>query len=201
MPVNGQYTTHKVSNPSHGETVAGVLLRPKNVPNPPADEGYAAFIFDPRSVGDRTGQLRRQENPKTKNEDTVAGLNYLESRGDIDKSKLFLVGVCQGGPESLDVASYDDRVIGAAFVTGYFRDRETDIYICAGCVSAEPGADISTMKMPTAEQGEALYQARLKRARKAKALYERIGEVIYQPLVDPNAADPDKGHLLDSQDL
>ncbi|KAA8647067.1 hypothetical protein EYZ11_008795 [Aspergillus tanneri] len=217
MPSHGQYTTEKVSYPSHGETVAGVLFRPTNVSNPPgivvtgpysfvkeqapfqyatrlADEGYAALIFDPRTVGESTGQPRRQENPKMKNEDIVAGLNYLVSRGDINKSKLFLVGVCQGGPESLDVASYDDRVIGAASVTGYFRDHETDVYmICAGCVSAEPGADISTMKMPTAEQGEALYQARLERARKAKELYEHTGEVVYQPLVDPKAADPNKG--------
>ncbi|KAA8646595.1 uncharacterized protein ATNIH1004_008028 [Aspergillus tanneri] len=47
--------------------------------------------------------------------------------------------------------------------------------------------------MPTTEQGEALYRARLERARKAKELYERTGEVVYQPLVDPKAADPNKG--------
>lgn len=72
--------------------------------------------------------------------DAVAGLDYLVSRDDVDKSRLFLVGICQGGPESLDIASYDDRVVGVASVSGYFRDHETDIYmICAGCVAWEPG--------------------------------------------------------------
>lgn len=102
-----------------------------------------------------------------KNEDAVAGLDYLVSRGEFDASRLFLVGICQGGPESLDIASYDDRVEAAASISGYFRDHETDIYmICAGCAPWTPGADIASLKMPTSEQGEALLQARLERAPK-----------------------------------
>ncbi len=219
MAVHGQYTTEKVQYPSHGETVAGVLFRPTKVTNPPgivitgpysfvkeqaplqyatrlADEGYAALIFDPRTVGESTGQPRRLENPKMKNEDMIAGLDYLCSRGDVDKSRLFLVGICQGGSESLDVASYDGRVSGVASVSGYYRDHETDIYmICAGCVAWEPGADIGAMKMPTPEQGEALLKARIERAKQARELYDKTGEVVYQPLVDPKAADPDTGAL------
>lgn len=219
MARHGQYTTEKVTYPSHGETIAGVLFRPTNVSNPPgivligpysfikeqaplqyatrlADEGYAALIFDPRTVGESSGTPRRLENPKMKNEDAVSGLDYLVSRGDVDKSKLFLVGICQGGPESLDIASYDDRVAGVASVTGYFRDHETDIYmICSGCVAWTPGADIASMKMPTPEQGKALYNARIERAKKARELYKKTGEVVYQPLVDPKAADPDTGAL------
>ncbi|CAI7620692.1 unnamed protein product [Penicillium pancosmium] len=215
MPSHGQYTTEKITYPSHGETVAGVLYYPTNVTNPPgvvitgpysfvkeqaplqlADEGYAALIFDPRTVGESTGEPRRQENPKMKNEDMVAGLDYLSTRGDVDSSRLFLVGICQGGPESLDVASYDDRVAGVASVSGYYRDHETDIYmICAGCVAWTPGADIATMTMPTPEQGEALYKARLERAKEARELYNKTGKVLYQPLVDPKAADPNTGSL------
>ena len=222
MPSHGQYTTEKVTYPSHGETICGVLFRP-NTSNtsskPPgvgiigpysfvkeqaplqyatrlADEGYAALIFDPRTVGESTGQPRRLENPKMKNEDLVSGLDYLSTRADVDASRLFLVGICQGGPESLDVASYDSRVVGVASVSGYYRDHETDVYmICAGCVSAAPGADIADMKLPTPEQGEALYRGRLERAKKARELYEKTGEVVYQPLVDPQAADPETGAL------
>ncbi|KAF2159701.1 hypothetical protein M409DRAFT_37891 [Zasmidium cellare ATCC 36951] len=219
MPSHGQYTTEQVEYPSHGEAIAGILFKPTNVSNPPAvvitgpysfmkeqapfqygtrlaDEGFAALIFDPRSVGGSTGQPRRLENPKMKNEDAVAGLDYLVSRGDIDASKLFLAGICQGGPQSLDIASYDDRVVGVASVSGYFRDHETDVYmICAGCVNWKPGDDIGAMKMPTPEQGEALYQARIKRAEKAREGFESSGKVQYQPLVDPQAADPTTGAL------
>lgn len=219
MPFHGKYSTEKVTYPSHGETVAGILFYPTNATKPPgivitgpysfikeqapfqyatrlADEGYAALIFDPRTVGESTGQPRRQENPKMKNEDMIAGLDYLSARDDVNSSRLFLLGICQGGPQSLDVASYDDRVAGAASVSGYYRDLETDIYmICAGCVAWTPGADIAAMEMPTPEQGQALYKARIERAKKARELYDKTGEVVYQPLVDPNAADPETGSL------
>jgi len=219
MACHGRYTTEKVTYASHGETITGILYMPKGVTNPPgvvvlgpysfvkeqaplqygtrlADEGYAALIFDPRTVGESTGVPRRLENPLMKNEDVVSGLDYLAGRGDVDAKKLFLVGVCQGGPECLDVTSYDDRVIAVASVTGYYRDHETDVYmICAGCVNIEPGVDVGAMKMPTPEQGEGLYQARIERARKAKELYDETGEVLYQPLVDPKAADPSVGSL------
>ncbi|KAJ3494516.1 hypothetical protein NLG97_g4034 [Lecanicillium saksenae] len=125
--VHGKYTTEKVKYPSHGETVAGVLYKPSNVQNPPgvviigpysftkeqaptqyatrlADEGYAALVFDPRTVGESTGEPRRQENPVMKNEDAVAGLDYLVKRGDVNKDALFLVGVCQGGPQALPLS-------------------------------------------------------------------------------------------------
>ncbi|CEJ91329.1 Putative Esterase/lipase [[Torrubiella] hemipterigena] len=217
MVNHGKYTTEKVKYPSHGETIGAVLFKPKDINNPPgvviigpysfckeqaplqyatrlADEGYAALIFDPRTVGESTGQPRRLENPVMKNEDAVAGLDYLVQRGDVDSANLFLVGVCQGGPECLDIASYDDRVKAVAAITGYYRDHETDVYmICAGCVDPQPGEDVGSMKMPTPEQGEALYKARLERAKEAKALYEKTGEVEYHPLVDPKAADPTVG--------
>ena len=107
------------------------------------NQGYAALIFDPRTVGESTGEPRRLENPKMMNEDAVAGIDYLIQRDDIDKSKIFLVGVCQGGAQSLDIASYDDRVAGVSSVSGYYRDLETDIYmICAGCVDWKLGADV-----------------------------------------------------------
>jgi dienelactone hydrolase len=219
MGYHGNYAAESVKYRSHGETIAGVLFRPNGVESPPgvviigpysfvkeqapyqygsrmADEGYAALIFDPRTVGESTGQPRRLENPDMKNEDAIAGLDYLVSRGDIDKDRLFLLGICQGGPECLDIASYDERVVGVASVTGYFRDLETDIYmICAGCVDLKPGMDIGDIQMPTPEQGQAMYEARLQRAQDAKDLYDRTGEVVYQPLVDPAVADPNEGSL------
>ncbi|CUM68125.1 uncharacterized protein PRCAT00005842001 [Priceomyces carsonii] len=219
MSFLGDYTTNTVTYPSQGESIAGVLYRPNNVSKPPgiviigpysfikeqapmqyatrlANQGYATLIFDPRTVGESSGEPRRLENPKMKNEDAVAGIDYLILRGDINENKIFLVGICQGGAECLDIASYDDRVVGVASVSGYYRDHETDIYmICAGCVDWKPDVDIATMKMPTPEQGEALFRARIERAKKAQKLYETTGEVIYQPLVDKKAADPNVGSL------
>ncbi|WZH44067.1 Alpha/Beta hydrolase protein [Fusarium acuminatum] len=209
MGYHGRYTTEKVTYPSHGETIIGILYKPEGVTNPPgivvlgpysfvkeqaplqyatrlADEGYAALIFDSRTVGESTGQPRRLENPEMKNEDVVSSIDYLACRGDVDAKKLFLLGICQGGPECLDVASYDDRVVAVASVTGYYRDHETDIWmICTGCVNIQPGVD---EKRSTRHASSELNKD-------AKALYEKTGEVTYQPLVDPKAADPDIGSL------
>ncbi|STZ73033.1 dienelactone hydrolase-like enzyme [Mycolicibacterium fortuitum] len=155
-----------------------------------ADEGYAALAFDPRTVGESSGTPRRLENPKMKNEDAVAAMDYIVGRGDVDSDRVYGLGVCQGGPEWLDIASYDDRVRAVAAVTGYYRDHETDLFMIAAGVSENP---FDPATAPTTEQLEALLAARLERARQAKALYEETGEVIYQPLVSPDLGDPIKG--------
>lgn len=213
MANHGNYTPEKVSFDSHGEHIAGVLYRPNgDGPFPAvvilgpysfekeqapthyatrlADEGYAALAFDPRTVGESSGTPRRLENPKMKNEDAVAAMDYIVGRGDVDSDRVYGLGVCQGGPEWLDIASYDDRVRAVAAVTGYYRDHETDLFMIAAGVSENP---FDPATAPTTEQLEALLAARLERARQAKALYEETGEVIYQPLVSPDLGDPIKG--------
>ncbi|KAJ5799440.1 uncharacterized protein N7518_001508 [Penicillium psychrosexuale] len=84
----------------------------------------------------------------------VAGLDYLSERGDLDASRLFLVSICQDGPNPW--MWHPTITGGVASVSGYYRDYETDIYIyihiiCAGCVSWTPGTDIAERKMPTRE--------------------------------------------------
>lgn len=73
-----------------------------------------------------------------KNEDAVAAIDYLLTRDDVDAARIFGAGVCQGGPEMLDIASYDDRIKAVASVTGYYRDRETDLFMIAAGVSENP---------------------------------------------------------------
>jgi dienelactone hydrolase len=213
MSRHGNYVPEKVSFPSHGDDVVGILYRPNgNGPFPVvlilgpysfqkeqaptqyatrlADDGFLALAFDPRTVGESGGTPRRLENPKMKNEDVVAALDYMRTRTDVDPARVFLLGICQGGPEMLDIASYDDRVKAVASVTGYYRDRETDLFMIAAGVSENP-FDAATA--PTATQLEALLAARLERARDAKARYEATGEVVYRPLVSPDLGDPVAG--------
>jgi dienelactone hydrolase len=213
MSKHGNYTNERVTFQSHGDDVIGVLYRPKGEgPFPTvvilgpysfqkeqaptqyatrlADEGFAALAFDPRTVGESGGTPRRLENPKMKNEDVVAALDYLQTRNDVDTGRFFLLGICQGGPEMLDIASYDDRVKAVVSVTGYYRDRETDLFMIAAGVTDNP---FDTATAPTVTQLEALLAARLERARDAKARYEATGEVIYQPLVSPDLGSPITG--------
>lgn len=211
MTVHGNYTVEKISFPSHGETCVGYAYIPKaKGPHPGvvllgpysfakeqaptqyatrlADEGYFAVAFDPRTVGESSGTPRRLENPIMKNEDAVSAIDYLTSRSDV--TNINLVGICQGGPELLDVASYDDRVTAVASVTGYYRDRQTDLFMIAAGVCENPFDEETA---PTIEQLEGLLKARLERARDAKKKYEETGEVIYKPLVDEKLGTIEQG--------
>jgi len=213
MSNHGNYIAEKATFVSHGDDVAGVIYRPKGEGPFPAvvilgpysfqkeqaptqyatrlaDEGFVALAFDPRTVGESGGTPRRLENPKMKNEDVVAALDYMRTRADVDPTRLFLLGICQGGPEMLDIASYDNRVKAVASVTGYYRDRETDLFMIAAGVCENP---FDPATAPTAAQLEALLAARLERARDAKARYEATGEVVYRPLVSPDLGDPVAG--------
>ncbi|KTB60838.1 dienelactone hydrolase [Pseudomonas fluorescens] len=210
MSAHGNYTAEKIVFDSHGDDVVGVLYRPQGKGPFPvvivmgpysfskeqaptqyatrlADEGFAALAFDPRTVGESGGTPRRLENPRMKNEDVVSALDHLLTRQDIDRTRVFLLGICQGGPEMLDIASYDDRVDAVASVTGYYRDRETDLFMLAAGVSENP---FDPATAPTTDQLEALLAARLERAKDAKARYEATGEVVYQPLVKEELGDP-----------
>lgn len=213
MPKHGNYNIEKINFDSHGDTVVGDLYKPKGEGKFPivvilgpysfqkeqaptqyatrlADEGFIALAFDPRTVGESQGTPRRLENPKMKNEDVISALDYITTRDDIDSSKIFLLGVCQGGPEMLDIASYEDRVKAVVSVTGYYRDKETDLFMLAAGVMENP---FDTASAPSIEELEALLTARLERAQDAKKLFERTGEVIYQPLVSPDLGDRVKG--------
>lgn len=213
MPKHGNYNIEKVNFDSHGDDVIGDLYKPKGEGKFPtvvilgpysfqkeqaptqyatrlADEGFIALAFDPRTVGESQGTPRRLENPKMKNEDVISALNYIFSRDDVDTEKVFLLGICQGGPEMLDIASYEDRVRAVVSVTGYYRDKETDLFMLAAGVMENP---FDASSAPSIEQLEALLAARLKRAENAKKLYEKTGEVIYQPLVSPDLGDPVRG--------
>jgi uncharacterized protein len=213
MAKHGNYVAERVTFPSHGENLVGVVYRPLGQGPFPAvailgpysfekeqapthyatrlaDEGFLALAFDPRTVGESSGTPRRLENPKMKNEDAVCAFDYLTTRDDVDPARIFALGVCQGGPEMLDIASYDERVRAVAAVTGYYRDRETDLFMIAAGVTDNPFDETTA---PTTQQLEALLAARLGRARDAKARYEETGEVVYSPLVSPDLGDPVTG--------
>ncbi|CUM68072.1 uncharacterized protein PRCAT00005787001 [Priceomyces carsonii] len=57
------------------------------------NQGYATLIFEPRTVGESSGEPGRLENPRRKNEEAVAGIDYLVLRVDIDEATIFLVEI------------------------------------------------------------------------------------------------------------
>lgn len=133
-----------------------------------ADEGFVALAFDCRYHGESGGTPRRYENPLAKVADVRAAIDYLQSRPEVDASRIGALAICQGSSEMLRVAADDNRVKVLATVAGQYLDRESKNLFFGN------------------EEGLA---QRLELGKAAKAKFEATGEVDYVPIVDPERKD------------
>jgi hypothetical protein len=74
--------------------------------------GFNLFVFDYRGYGKSEGKLSR----KGVYEDSIAAVEYIKSRTDIDQNKIILFGQSIGGANALTVAgnNHFDGVVGVA---------------------------------------------------------------------------------------
>lgn len=186
----GFYEARQVSFPSSGETIVGRLLTPASPgPHPAvaimgpvafvkeqspvqyatrlAARGLAVLIFDPRYHGESSGNPRRLESGKAKIEDYQAALDFLSTQEGIDKSRLHLLGICQGVNWAIEASVRDKRVASLGVVAGHYLTP-------------------ATAKMYLGD--EATVAARLDRAAKAAAKFKETGEAEYIPIVGSDAA-------------
>jgi fermentation-respiration switch protein FrsA (DUF1100 family) len=124
--------------------------------------GFSALAFDPRFRGESSGEPRCWENPMAKVEDLISAVDYLASRADVDRTRIAMLGICQGSSEVLRAAADDPRVKALATIAGQYRDREGDVAWLT-------------------EEGLA---ARLEAGRAARAKFSATGEVDYVKGVD-----------------
>lgn len=181
----GFYDVQTVSFDSAGETLVGKLFRPASEgPHPAvviigpvafvkeqspvqyatrlASRGLAVLIFDPRYHGESTGAPRRYESGEAKVEDCQAALGFLAAQEGIDATRLHLLGICQGVNWAIETAVTVDRVASLGVVAGHYLTAETArMYL---------GSD-------------AAVEARMERATKAAAEFEKTGEASYIPIV------------------
>ncbi len=187
MNINAQtYTTEKVTFTSNKTTIKGLLFVPENqnktlpaftVLGPVAfvkeqspmqyatrlaKEGFVVLIYDPRFHGESDGQPRRFESGKAKVEDIIASINYLETRKEVDKNKINMLGICQGANWAIKATNQDRRIKSLTIVAGHYLTRETaDMY--------NGGAEQTNV--------------RIEKAKIAKEKYEKNGEVDYIKIV------------------
>lgn len=142
-----------------------------------ADRGFLALTFDPRGRGESDaapGAPRDVESPLGKVADVRAALDYLSTRRDVDRDRLFAVAICQGSSEMVravaDEAAAGNRVKAVATLAGHYRDHDGDVQWFGG---------------------EDRLAARKARAADARRKYEATGEVDYVKGVDPH--DPNVG--------
>lgn len=84
--------------------------------------GISVLLVDYRGWGESEGP-RGVIDPQWQVADIRAGLSYLESRPDVDRSRLGVFGVSFGGGNAVAVAGLDDRVKAAVSVSGVADGR------------------------------------------------------------------------------
>lgn len=192
------YAVERVTFPSAGIDLVGNLVLPGGTGRRPAvailgpvgfvkeqapiqyasrlaRDGFVALAFDPRFHGESGGEPRRLESGAAKAQDLRAALDLLAARPEVDPSRLYLLGICQGVNWTIRAAGSDPRVRRVALVAGHYLTPETAL-----------------MYLGTPEN----VAARLDRARAARARFERDGTVEYIGIVQPRADQPDPGALL-----
>jgi len=187
--ISSQFQTEQVSFESAGVSIAGLLYIPRGAAASPgivvlgpfgyvkeqapvfystllASEGFAVLIFDPRYSGESGGHPRRLESPEAKIADARAAIDYLAGNPNVDPRRIVVLGICQGASEMIAVAAADDRVQGAALVSGQYLYRRNllDLF-CGGGPSLDE---------------------RIERGRQALARFEIDGTLDYTSVVSAN---------------
>lgn len=135
-----------------------------------SDNGFITLVIDHRTYGESGGEPRHYENPYMKIEDGKTAVSYVASLDAVDKNKIGILGVCNGGGFGLAVAIYDQRVKAFASVAGLF-DLRTQI------TNGKPGSEANMAKI-------------MKQSAEARQKYFETGEVEYMqqmPDIDENS--------------
>ena len=88
-----------------------------------SEKGFITLVFDHRTYGESGGEPRHYENPYMKIEDVKTAVSYIGALNVVDKNRIGLLGVCNGGGFGAAAAIYDKRVKAYASVSGLFDLR------------------------------------------------------------------------------
>jgi len=88
-----------------------------------SEKGFMTLVFDHRTYGESGGEPRHYENPYMKIEDVKTAVSYIGSLDVVDKDRIVMLGVCNGGGFGAAAAIYDKRVKAYASVSGLFDLR------------------------------------------------------------------------------
>jgi len=130
-------------------------------------KGFITLVFDHRTYGESGGEPRHYENPYMKIEDAKTAISYIASLEIVDKNRIGMLGVCNGGGFGLAAAIYNRRVKAYASVAGLF-DLRTQI------INGKPGDKKRLANI-------------MKKSGEARQKYFETGEVEYvQQMPDIN---------------
>jgi len=88
-----------------------------------SERGFITLVIDHRTYGESGGEPRHYENPYMKIEDAKTAISYIGSLDVVDKDRIGLLGVCNGGSFATAAAIYNKRVKAYASIAGIFDLR------------------------------------------------------------------------------
>jgi fermentation-respiration switch protein FrsA (DUF1100 family) len=135
-----------------------------------SEQGFLTLVIDHRTYGESGGKPRHYENPYMKIEDVKTAVSYIASLNIVDKDKIAMLGVCNGGGFGLAATIYDARIKAYASVSGLF-DLRSQI------VNGKP------------DENERLFSI-MKESTDARQKFFETGEIVYEkqmPDVDENS--------------
>ncbi|HUM83997.1 MAG TPA: alpha/beta hydrolase [Lachnospiraceae bacterium] len=106
MDGNTRYPAVVIGPPYSGVKEQG----PGVYANELAQAGFVALAFDPSYNGESGGEPRHVSSPDIFTEDFMAGVDYLGTRGFVDRDKIAALGICGSGGFALSAASVDVRI-------------------------------------------------------------------------------------------
>jgi len=87
-----------------------------------AARGFVTLTFDHRHFGESKGSPRQYEHPGRKVDDFRGALGFLDSRPEVDPSRIGAVGICAGAGYLAPAVAGDNRVKAWGAVAGFFHD-------------------------------------------------------------------------------
>ncbi|WP_262110990.1 alpha/beta hydrolase [Aeromonas sp. Marseille-Q5825] len=88
-----------------------------------AERGFVTLAFDPSYTGESGGQPRDVASPDINTEDFSAAVDFLGLQGEVDRSRIGLLGICGWGGMALNAAAADTRVKAVATSVMYDMSR------------------------------------------------------------------------------
>jgi uncharacterized protein len=102
-----------------------------------AERGVVALAFDFRTWGESGGKQRAMENPTSKTADIEAAVSFLQTRAEVDASRLGGVGVCASAGYMAAAAANSPAIKSVSFVAPWLHDAKIVEAVYGGAASVQ----------------------------------------------------------------